>query len=255
MGLKMFSQAHTGNVVKMVPALVLPPGQAGLHTIFDKQPTECFDSGAAVIWEGDPAGHVFEILDGTLRAFRLIGDGRRAIIGFLNAGDILGVTLSERYLYSVEAITPCKIRRIARLRFDEIAVNSPDLRPQLLARMREEMASAQNQMVLLGRKTAEERVSSFLLARAQSMAGQSGTRRFIVLPMSRLDIADYLGLTIETVSRVISKLVKMGVVCAQGRHTLLIKSADRLALLAGDEDDDEDGWSVGARTRQAVWPN
>ena len=177
------------------------PAALNLQSLFSRQPTETFEGGTAVFWEGDAATHVFEVVEGVLRVFKLLSDGRRAITGFIYPGDLIGISLKERYLYSAEAATRTKVRRFARNRFQNEINECPELRPQLFARLCDEMAAAQDQMVLLGRKNAEERVCSFLLVIARRMSGDRQTPPLVEIPMTRLDMADYLGLTIETVSR------------------------------------------------------
>jgi CRP-like cAMP-binding protein len=115
------------------------------------------------------------------------------IARFVHPGDVLGVSFQDRYLFTAEAVIQVKVRGFARGRFFALINESPALRPQLIAILCDEMSAAQDQLLLLGRKTAEERVISFLL-----WVRRKGARsEEIELPMSRQDIADYLGLTIE----------------------------------------------------------
>lgn len=232
-------------------AFVPPPPT--LRALFGRQPVEKFEAGAAILWEGDTASHIFEVMEGVLRVFRILSDGRRVITGFLYPSDILGVSFKDRYLYSVEAVTPAQVRRFGRNRFQEEISRSPELRPQLFARLCDEMAAAQDQMVLLARKNAEERVCSFLLLLARRMGGPQQGAPVIELAMTRLDMADYLGLTIETVSRTMTKLTNRGVIAPAGRHGIRILRFEKLVSLAGDADEDDKADSNYAR--QAVWPN
>ncbi len=92
-----------------------------LQGLFSRQPIEKFAAGTAVFWEGDAASHVFEVVEGVLRVFKIMSDGRRVITGFVYPGDLLGVSLKNHYLYTAEAVTRTKLRRFARNRFqDEI---------------------------------------------------------------------------------------------------------------------------------------
>ncbi|MGO4677242.1 Crp/Fnr family transcriptional regulator [Bosea sp. 2YAB26] len=228
-----------------------------LGSLFRRQPIEKVETGAAVFWEGDEATHVFEVVEGVLRVFKIMSDGRRVITGFIYPGDLLGVSLKDHYLYTAEAITPAKLRRFARSRFQDEINRCPELRPQLFAQFCDEMAAAQDQMVLLARKSAEERVSSFLLLIARRRAGGRPTSPLLAVPMTRLDMADYLGLTIETVSRSMSKLIACGVIAPSGRSAIIIRQLARLARLAGegDGDDDEDRPPTMTSVRRAVWPH
>jgi CRP/FNR family transcriptional regulator, anaerobic regulatory protein len=149
------------------PAIPFAPSLEQVPTLKDLfmgRPTEILPAGAALFWEGDEAGHIFDVLEGVLRVYRIMSDGRRAIMGFVHPGDVLGVSFQDRYLFTAEAITEIKVRRFARGRFFAMINESPALRPQLFAILCDEMSAAQDQLLLLGRKTAEERVVSFLLA-------------------------------------------------------------------------------------------
>lgn len=226
-----------------------------LRSLFSRQPIEKFDVGTAVFWEGDEAAHVFEVVEGVLRVYKILGDGRRVITGFIYPGDLIGVSLKDRYLYTAEAVTKIKVRRFAHNRFQEEINRSPELRPQLFARLCDEMAAAQDQMVLLARKSAEERVSSFLLHIARRLIGEGKLAPIVEIPMTRLDMADYLGLTIETVSRIMTRLTSRGVIAPSGRHAIVVRKFDRLTALAGEIEQDDNRPAGASYTHQAVWPN
>lgn len=151
--------------------------------------------------EADPAEHVFNLTSGAVKIYKLLPDGRRQVTGFLAPGDFLGLTHKDDYAYSAEALVPTRLCRFPRLALESLLDEIPKLEQRLLGMASHELAAAQEQMMLLGRKTARERLVSFLL-----MMSRRGDP--IVLPMSRTDIADYLGLTIETVSRTFTQLRK-----------------------------------------------
>ena len=178
----------------------------------------------------------------------MLPDGRRAIVGFIYPGDVLGVSFQDRYLFIAEAVTDVKVRRFTRGRFFSLVDESPALRPQLFALLCDEMSATQDQMLLLNRKSAEERVVSFLLA----VHRKNSVDDNIALPMTRLDIADYLGLTIETISRMISSLSRRGLIRTLGRHGVALQ---KLAALREIADADDDVGSRVAALRRAVWPN
>jgi len=162
--------------------------------------------------EADPAEYVYTITAGTVAVYKLLGDGRRQITGFLFAGAFLGLTHNEAYAYSAEALVPTRLCRFPRRRLEALLGEIPHLEQRLLAMATHELAAAQDQMMLLGRKSARERVVSFILMLFNSAAqhGRSGDPVF--LAMSRGDIADYLGLTTETVSRTVTSLKKQGLI-------------------------------------------
>lgn len=214
-----------------------------LQSLFSKQPLEQLDAGGTLFFEGDQAKHLFELVEGVLRIFKIMADGRRVITGFLYPGDLVGVSLRNHYLYSAEAVTAVRLRRFSRRAFEDTVGSSPELRPLLLARLCDEMAAAQDQMVLLSCKNAEERLCSFLLRQLQRKRKQDRSCSVVDLPMTRLDIADYLGLTIETVSRTMTRLTNKGIVGPAGRHSIRILKARTLAHLAGEGDECEDRYS------------
>jgi CRP/FNR family transcriptional regulator, anaerobic regulatory protein len=186
--------------------------------------TVLFEQGAA-------ADFVFSISDGTVRLFRLLADGRRQIIGFAIKGDFLGTAMSERHEYTAEAVDNIRVCRIPRPAFQLMLDEKPHLLKKLHEIAGREIHTSQDQIVLLGRKNAEERVAAFLLTYRERLARVFSLSVHIPLPMSRQDIADYLGLTIETVSRTISKLAreKLIVVVPDG---IRILDLDRLSHLA-----------------------
>lgn len=226
-----------------------------LASIFRDKPLERLGAGSALFWEGDPARHVFEVVEGVLRIFRVMGDGRRAITGFLYPGDLVGVSMRDRYLYNAEAVTTVRFRRHSSTAFQGAICHSPELRPLLFARLCDEMAAAQDQMVLLSRKNAEERICSFLLTLARRLSGDGSPATHIELAMTRLDMADYLGLTIETVSRTMTALAGRGVVRQAGRHGVSLMRLDIIQRLAGDAQSTEEPERPSNVTRRAVWPS
>ncbi len=239
------SESHNP-VVPLGPAIEPSPT---LRDLFRAQQTETFAPGQALFWEGDDAVQIFDVLEGVLRVYRAMSDGRRAIVGFIHPGDVIGVSFQNRYLFTAEAVTEVKVRRFARGRFFAMVNQSPALQPQLFALLCDEMSAAQDQMLLLGRKTAEERVVSFLLAIYRKRA--KGAE--IELPMSRQDMADYLGLTIETVSRMMTSLTRRGLIAAGARHVVALRKLSTLREIAGDDEDELA--PRAAQPRRAVWPN
>ncbi|WP_105382747.1 Crp/Fnr family transcriptional regulator [Neorhizobium alkalisoli] len=208
-----------------------------LHELFSSQPREHLEASQAVFFEGDDAKHIFEVVEGTLRLFRILSDGRRVITGFLYAGDIVGVSLRNKYLYGAEAIGPASVRRISRKAFEEAVADSDALRPEVFSRICDEMAAVQDQLVLLSSKTAEERLCTFLLKHLQRSLAGGSPDAVIELPMTRQDMADHLGLTIETVSRTITKLIGKGVLKVANpvaRHFIRIEKPAKLVQLSGD---------------------
>ena len=161
----------------------------------------------SVFHEGDPAKRVFMVTHGALKLYTLLADGRRQVTGFMFPGDFLGISVDQDYAFSVEALEPAELWWFSRDAFDRFVGDHPKVEHELYRLAAHELAAAQQQMVLLGRKSAAERLASFFLSLLERSEHISGTvETGFSLPMSRLDIADYLGLTKETVSRMLSDL-------------------------------------------------
>lgn len=192
-------------------------------------------AGEALIREGDDARHVFNITSGSVRVYKLLSDGRRQITGFLFAGDFLGLATGQTYVFSAEAIEPATACRFRKSDYRTLIRETPALEAALLDRATHELAAAQNQMLLLGRKTALERVATFLLDLPSQDPARTTAEGLVHLPMTRSEIADYLGLTIETVSRVLTKLKTSGVIRLISLTDLKIEQPARLKALAEGE--------------------
>jgi CRP/FNR family transcriptional regulator len=161
--------------------------------------------GQTLFHEGDPATRVFTLTRGSLKLYKLLADGRRQVTGFLFPGDFLGMSVDDEHAFSAEALDDSQLCWFPRSRFDDFVEDHSAMEHELYRMAAHELAAAQQQLVLLGRKTATERLASFLLFLAERGRRSSTDLAGVVrLPMSRSDIADYLGLTKETVSRVFS---------------------------------------------------
>ena len=188
--------------------------------------------GQTFLEEGEPATHFFNIIEGALKVYKLMADGRRQITGFLFAGDLLGLAFNESYTYSAEAITTVRICRFPRRPLERLLDEFPKMEKRLLAMASNELAAAQAQMMLLGRKTAHERIASFLLSLAERQERLGDGDEVLHLPMTRTDIADFLGLTTETASRVFTSLKKRGYITLESSDRVRITDRDELEELA-----------------------
>jgi len=187
-------------------------------------------AGETLFAEGDEANNIFEIVRGVLRIVKLLPDGRRQITGFLSAGHVVGLAPEGIHVYSAEAVTEVTLRRYRRAAFERLIDEVPGFAKKLLAVTSHELRLAQDQMLLLGRKTAMERIASFLLIIMEQQAGDS--EEIVDVPMTRSDIADYLGLTIETVSRTLTKLKQDGFIALLTPNRMKIQNLDELVELA-----------------------
>jgi len=185
-------------------------------------------AGQGIFDEGEPARHVFNVTEGASKIFKLLPDGRRQVTGFLFAGDFLGLASGEAYAYSAEAVTETRLCRFGRRDLDRMLERYPLMERRLLEIAGHELAEAQEQMLLLGRKTAAERIASFLVVLSRRAKAGGRTTNPVHLPMSRSDIADYLGLTTETVSRTFTKLKIGGLI--ELRPAGLVRLVDEEAL-------------------------
>lgn len=170
------------------------------------------ETSRSIFEEAEPAEHVFNVTSGAVKIYKLLPDGRRQITGFLFPGDFLGLTHKESYAYTAEALAPTGLCRFPRRKLEALLDELPKLEQRLLGIASHELAAAQEQMVLLGRKSARERVVSFLLMLSAAEARRGLPNNPVPVPMNRSDIADYLGLTIETVSRTLTQLKSQGLI-------------------------------------------
>ena len=203
-----------------------------LRRLADGGAVKTFAPHTALVCEGEPAEHVFNITEGVVMLYRLLTDGRRQVLGFLLKGDFLGLTAGAAYDLGVEALTPVRVCRFPRPAFRRLLLETPQLEQELLSRASDELLAARAHLTLLGRKTAIERVCSFLLHLADRQARLGGSAELIELPMTRTDIADYLGLTPETVSRSLSMLKRLKAVLTVGTDAVRLLKREMLEDLA-----------------------
>jgi len=185
-------------------------------------------AGTTLVEEGEAAEFVFNVTGGSVRLVRLLPDGRRAVTGFLFPGDFLGLTTRDAYAFSAEAMTPVMLCRFPRRKLEGLFAEMPKLERRLLGMASNELAAAQDQMVLLGRKHAVEKIASFLLQLSRRQEARHLAADPVLLPMGRADIADYLGLTTETVSRTFTQLKTTGLISLLPGGRVAIR--DRAAL-------------------------
>ncbi len=192
-------------------------------------------AGTAFIEEGQAADTFFNVTAGTARLIKSLPDGRRQIIGFAGVGHFLGLAVSDIYAFGAEALGPMRLCRFSRAGLRQLLDEFPVMEQRLLAVARDELVAAQEQMLLLGRKTARERLASFLLAYPRAASCPARTEDVISLPMTRADIADYLGLTVETVSRTLTRLRTGRVIAVPSAAMILIRDRATLASIAAGE--------------------
>jgi CRP/FNR family transcriptional regulator len=183
--------------------------------------------------EGDPADHVFSISSGCVSLSKALSDGRRQITGLLFDGDFIGLSHGRTWACTAETLTAVQVCRFPRARFERYIAEHPHVERRLLQIASTELAAAQEQMLLLGRKTAAERVASFLLRLSERAAAHGRRGNPVNLPMTRAEIGDYLGLTLETVSRTLTQLRNKGAIAFDNVGVVRITSDEALRRLAG----------------------
>jgi CRP/FNR family transcriptional regulator len=188
---------------------------------------------AALVDQDEPAETVHIVTEGIVRLYKTLPDGRRQVVGFALPGDLLGLAVDGRNAYSAEALGDVSTCHFSRKAFGELLDAVPPLARRLHAAVAHELSIAQSHMMLLGHYSARQKLAAFVLHMRDRWRHVNGACAFVPLPMPRRDIGDYLGLTIETVSRTMSLLArqKLIVVVPEGVRILDI---DRLAEAAGE---------------------
>jgi CRP/FNR family nitrogen fixation transcriptional regulator len=183
--------------------------------------------------EGEPATRRFKVVGGAIRCFKVTLDGRRQITRFCLPGDVFGWSSHKPYACSTEAITDGVVRCYQTAEVDALMATNAQFRRIVMDDLREEYDRAQEHMLMLGRMSALERVAAFLLMLRERTCGNKPSETAIRIPMSREDIGDYLGLTIESVSRTFSELRRRGVIALEPQHCVTLVRAEALRDLAG----------------------
>lgn len=191
--------------------------------------------GTTIFLQGDAARHVISLVRGSARLVRVLPDGRRCAIGFRFAGELLGYTPERDYPFSAETLTDATICRIDRRRLVDLFRLHPVIEGRMLDLCARELSATQDHLLVLGRFSAEERVAAFLfsLVAAQQARGRSATQ--LDLPATRADLGDLLGLTLETVSRVLSAFRRRGLIVLHGATRIELLKPQAVAQLARGE--------------------
>ncbi len=208
------------------------PGGAESADFLAGQPTLVatefsYGRNESIYGEGEPAEYVYQVVRGAVRSYRLLSDGRRQIGAFHLPGDLFGLESGSTHRLTAEAIVDTSLRMVKRRALEAAAKSDVRVACTLWTMTAADLRHAEDHMLLLGRKTAAQRVATFLLEmdRRLSIAG------IFALPMGRGDIADYLGLTLETVSRTLSQLQGEGVLGFSGARQITLRNRPRLAAM------------------------
>lgn len=204
-------------------AIVSPPTK--LAAVFEAIGSSLsFPRNGEIYGEGEPARSIYKVVSGTVRTCKLLDDGRRQINGFHLRGDVFGIGIDTEHRFSAEAVTAAGVIAVDRNMLAQLAARDCGLANELWTTTVGELNRMRDLMITLGRRNAQERVSAFLL----EMASHASAGNEIELSMSRQDIADYLGLTIETVSRTFTQLENIAAIKLVSCRRVILK--DRQAL-------------------------
>jgi CRP/FNR family nitrogen fixation transcriptional regulator len=208
-------------------ALEVPPRRSGNAAVPAAGSVHSYAKDQEIFAEGDRAAFVYKVLSGVVRTSKLLSDGRRQIDAFHLAGDIFGIEAGDEYRFCAESVGDCVVIAYRRNSLGTLSGNDAQLAQDLMMGMMRSLIRAQNHMLLLGRKSALERIATFLL----DLAGRTADGDAVDLPMSRSDIADHLGLTIETVSRSFTQLERQGVIGLPSARRVMLSNKDALERL------------------------
>jgi len=217
------SRQPATRVARAVPSVGSPTLSNSIDLMGAPMP---FGRNAEVYGENEPAEYLYKVISGTVRTYKVLNDGRRQIGAFYLPGDIFGLEVGEEHTFSAEAIADSKILVIKRSTLVALAARDNEIARQLWAMTAGELQRAQGHIMLLI-KTAQERVAGFLL----EMAKRSAAATEVDLPMSRQDIADYLGLTIETVSRTLTQLENSAAIAVPTSRRIVLRNRAALNRL------------------------
>src|SRR5690554_1353209 len=200
-----------------------------------------FEAGQTVVWSGDRMDFVASVVSGIATLTQTMEDGRRQMVGLLLPSDFVGRPGRETAAYDVTATTDLVMCCFRKKPFEDVMMSTPNVGQRLLEMTLDELDAAREWMLLLGRKTAREKIASLITIIARrdvSLSAQRHAGTVVVdLPLTREAMSEYLGLTLETVSRQISALRRDGIIEIEGKRHITIPDFDRLVEEAGDDAD------------------
>ena len=206
---------------------------AGLAELQRQVGHECFEPGRTIVTEGEAADRAFILLSGMVSLSKAMPDGRRQILGFLLPGDFIGIAEDDhRYCHTAETVIRTELCGFRTQTLERLADRHPEFRRRLMGTIASEMCAAQEHMLWVGRKSALERVASFLVTLARRLERRGGRRNDVRLPMTRRDIADCLGLTEASVTRSLGQLARKGLVWVPRPHEVIILRREPLEAVA-----------------------
>lgn len=218
-------------VRELAPCSAIPPEET--HALEELGGQVRLAPGGVLAREGDPRREVHTVTAGMMRRTRLLPDGRRFVHAFVLPGDFIGFSSADRYRHTIEAVTDSSLCSFSVDSVRSLCERYPDLEASLLAQACGELDAAGSSLMALARMSPVERLAAFLVDLSARQHRRGGARHHADLPMTRADIADHLGLTIETVSRSFSRLKQEGALYFEHPHHIELRDPPRLREMAG----------------------
>jgi CRP/FNR family transcriptional regulator len=195
----------------------------------------CVEAKEFLFTEGDPISHVYRIETGAIALYKVLADGRRQVLGFAYPGDLIGLGIQGEHVMNAQAIKHTRLRCLPLAALRQSAANDPMLGFKLYEALARELAATRDLMLTTGQRSAIERVAGFLLAFSRRNERQGRDPTSFELPMTRTDIGDFLGLTIETVSRTFTRLKLLGLIELPLSNQVKLLDIEELKRLADGE--------------------
>ncbi len=196
-----------------------------------------FEAGQPIIWRGDELVTFASVVVGIASLSRTMEDGRTQVVGLLLPSDFIGRPGREYVDFDVTAVTEVTLCQFQRKPFEALVEEVPHISQRMMEMALDELNAAREWMVLLGRKTAREKIATFLEMIVRRSTVPSHAVQQYTLPLTREEIANFLGLTLETISRQLSAMKKDGIIAFEGRRNFIIKDFAALQLASGDDAD------------------
>lgn len=228
------SSAHA---VAPVRGVAIPPAPAvgGLEACMAAGAVRAVKAREHIFNAGDARTHVFRVEAGAICLYKIMPDGRRQVIDFAYPGDYIGLGCDPEHALNAQALEPVRLRSLPAATLSRLAGRDPMLGLKMYEAMAHELAAAQDHLFTIGQRSAAERVACFLLALSRRNKRRDKDPGVVVLPMTRSDIADFLGLTIETISRMLTKLRHAKIIDLEQCTLVKILDGNALERLAGGE--------------------
>jgi CRP/FNR family transcriptional regulator, anaerobic regulatory protein len=229
--------SHTATKSSLAVRSAVPARPAsGFAQSLDQASLRRVEAKGFLFTEGDPLSHVYRIETGAIALVRVLADGRRQVMGFAYPGDLIGLGVGDEHTMNAQALKPTRVRCLPASTVRQSAARDPELGFKLYEALARELAATRDLMLTTGHRTAAERLAAFLMAcsRRNERSGKDVT--VFQLPMTRTDIGDFLGLTIETVSRTFTKFKAMALIeLRQGNEVKILDRGALEKLAAGEE--------------------